>query len=131
MLSEPTSNPTLRVRVADARAWAGWVRALRAEIADQKAAGDLNPDLAAPEHVHQTLLELLAAIDALPRDAEHADLPLPERERLDPFVDQLQLVHSLVDRWVALGMLAARSPPEVQRFEQQLVHCAKPPNDRG
>lgn len=124
-MSEPTSNPTLRARVADARAWAGWIRALRAEIADQKDAGDINPHLAAPEHVHQTLLTLLAAIDELPRDADQADLALPQREHLDPFVDQLQRVHSLVDRWVELGLLAARPPPEVQRFEQQLVHCAK------
>lgn len=130
-MSDPTSKPILRAQVADARAWAGWIRALRAEIADQKDAGELNPDLAAPEHVYQTLLELLAAIDELPRDAEQADLALPQRQRLAELVDQQRLVHSLVDRWVALGLLAARPPPEVERFEQQLVRCAQRPDDRA
>lgn len=130
MVSDPTSTPTLRARVADARTWAVWLRALRAEIADQKDAGDLNPDLAAPEPVHQTLLELLAAIDALPRDAEHADLALPPRQRLAALVDQQQLVHSLVDHWVEVGLLAARPPPEVLRFEQQLIRATHLPDDR-
>lgn len=114
--------------MANARLWAGWLRALRAEIADRKDAGDLNPDLAAPGSVHQTLLELLAAIDALPPDADHAALALPPRHRLAALVDQQQLVHSLVDHWVEVGLLAARPPPEVLRFEQQLVRCAHPPD---
>lgn len=122
---------SVRVRVVQARAWADWIRAVRGEIAERKEVGDIDPDLTAPQHAYETLRELLAAIDALPDDAEHADLALPGRERLSPFVDQLVRARTLFDRWMQLGLLDSRPSEEADRFEQELRRCARKADDSG
>ncbi|GEM_PF-2927305 len=111
------------VVVADARAWADHLRAVRAAIGQAKDDGRLPPQLAAPENVHRTLLDLLGAIDALPHDAAdtgavdaRADLRVPPVERLVPFAIYVQAAMDWVERLHAHGVIDAVRPPGARRF---------------
>jgi len=111
------------VVVADARAWAGHLRAVRAAIGQAKDDGRLPPQLAAPENVHRTLLDLMGTIDALPHDAAdigatdaRADLRVPPVERLVPFAIYVQAAMDWVERLHAHGVIEAVRPPGARRF---------------
>jgi hypothetical protein len=106
---------TVRTRVEDARAWATFIRALRADIARAKRAGDLDPELGAPEALHGTLLEVLAAIDALPGEGS-AELRLSPVARLRVFFHYALAVHDWAERLHADGVLRVARDPVADRF---------------
>lgn len=120
-MSDAQPPPVLLVRVGEARAWAGWIRQLRAQIAKRKDAGDIDPALAAPQPVYEALLELLAAVDALPDDTDEAELVLPDRDRLGVFVEHLARLRPVFARWVEHWLLDVEPPEAARRFEQQLI----------
>lgn len=114
-----------QVSVADARAWATYVRSLRAEIAERKQDGELPADLAAPGSIYRTLLVVFEAIDALPEDAEYADLELSEGRNLAVFGHYLNALMSWIDFRVEAGLLRTVRPPEADRFVDTLLAHAR------
>lgn len=104
------------VTVADARAFAAWIRDLRIDIAAAMEAGKLPWHLGAPESIHRTLLALLATIDSLPGDRDVAPLPLPHPQRLLPFAIYMPSVVAWTDRLVERGVLSTVRPPGADRF---------------
>lgn len=111
----------LDTHVADARAWAGYVRALRADIAARKGAGALPDTSRAPDSVRRTLHLLLAAIDDLPGHHAAALLDLPERTALEEFVFHHAMVQQWADRLVRQGVLTTRRSLGAARFWRQLL----------
>lgn len=112
---------TLTVVVADARAWAEWIRGVRADIAARMEEGHINPDLTAPEPVHETLLELLEAIDALPAHQQAAELHLSDDARLQGLLDHLGKLQRWFDQLVDWGMVSHRRSEPAMRFHRHLV----------
>ncbi|MDP8969810.1 MAG: hypothetical protein M3N52_04815 [Actinomycetota bacterium] len=126
--STPDGITLLRgVRTADARAWANYIRTLRAEIAQRKAAGRLPPELGAPEPVYRTLLDVLAAIDALPSAQPTADLALPAGRPLQVWAFYTSAAHTWADDLVADGVLTIRRPAAAERFWAQIEELAEVP----
>lgn len=111
----------------DARAWASYVRALRAEIAEQKAAGNLPPDLRAPEPVHRTLLAILDAIDHLPSAAAATDLDLPAQRPLQVFACYMSVIHTWADGLVRNGVLTTTRPAAADRFWARMESVGEVP----
>lgn len=118
------SEDVMAVHVADARAWARYVRALRAGIAARKQQGEMPEGMRAPEVLHRTLVTLLARIDQLPGGDPTALLTLPHRDELEEFAYH----HSMVQRWadtlVREGTLDAWRPLSASRFWRQLQQIA-------
>ncbi|WP_041775676.1 diguanylate cyclase domain-containing protein [Blastococcus saxobsidens] len=112
-LRHPESLPGMRT--ADARAWAAYMAALRAEITDRKQSG-LPTAPRAPAVVHRTLEQLLAAIAALPPEAAVADLALPTRVDLEAFVFHQSAVDHWANTLVQDGTLTTRCPRAADRF---------------
>lgn len=111
---------TRTVAVADAHAWAAWIRGVRADIAQGMGEGHINPSLAAPEPVHETLLEVLAAIDRLP-DGGTAELTLPGSDRLHDLLEHLAGLQRWFDQLVDWGLSEHRRPEAALRFQRQLA----------
>jgi diguanylate cyclase (GGDEF)-like protein len=118
------------VGVADGRAWAEYMRTLRAEIAESKQSGRLPAGLRAPAGVHRTLEQLLTAIEELPAGPSTADLPLPDRTALQEFVFHQTAVHHWADSLAAQGVLRSRRPPSADRFWTRLALASTDPADR-
>lgn len=113
----------MSVRTADARAWAAYFRALRAEIAERKDAGLLPADLRAPGAVHRTLMELYETVDALPDD-EEAVLTLPAPSRLRVFVAYCAPLWTWIDERAREGVIVTERPPAAERFAAELAAAA-------
>ncbi|HEY8340270.1 MAG TPA: hypothetical protein VIK95_10395 [Egibacteraceae bacterium] len=103
------------ISVADARAWASYVRALRAEINQRKEAGELPDTLAAPELMHRLLVEVLTAIDELP-PRRTATLRLPGGRALLVFAWYQSSVQEWADKRVAEGLLTTTRSEAADRF---------------
>lgn len=112
---------SLTVVVADARAWAGWIRGVRADIAARMEEGHIKPDLTAPEPVHETLVQLLQAIDGLPADQRRADLCFPADARLQDLLDHLAKLQRWFDQLVDWGMVSHRRSEPAMRFQRHLA----------
>lgn len=115
-----TGTDRLTVRPRDARAWANYMVALRAEIAQCKDDGLLPETSRAPASVLRTLELLLATIQQLPQQREHAQLPLPERIQLEEFVFHQSMVNSWADTLADRGVLTVCQPPRATAFWTQL-----------
>ena len=115
-LRHPRPELLAGMRTAEARAWASYMTALRAEIADRKQSGALPAATRAPVTVHRTLEHLLAAIAALPPDAAVAGLALPARADLEDFVFHQSAVHHWADALVRDGTLTTRRSCPADRF---------------
>ncbi|HVM00899.1 MAG TPA: hypothetical protein VM324_16535 [Egibacteraceae bacterium] len=111
---------TETVVVADARAWAAWIRGVRADIAEGMRDGHINPALGAPEHVHRTLLDVLATIDGLPHDRDVAEAELPDAERLHALTGHLAGRQRWFDQLVEWGLSRHARPQAAIRFQKQL-----------
>lgn len=111
----------MTVLVAEALAWATWIRGVRADIAARMEEGHIKPDLTAPEPVHEALLQLLEAIDALPADQETADLHLSDDARLQELLDHLATLQRWFDQLVEWGMVTHRRSEPALRFQRQLA----------
>lgn len=111
---------TQTVTVADARAWAGWIRGVRADIAERMEEGHINPELAAPEPVHEALLQLLEAIDRLPADEEAAELQLVDDAHVQALLDHLGRLQRWFDQLVDWGMVRHRRSEPALRFQRHL-----------
>lgn len=110
----------LLVDVGDARAWAVYTQALRAEIAVRMDAGALPKVTRAPESIRRTLQTLLAAIEHLPGDGGAALLGLPHRTMLEEFVSHHTMVHHWADHLVRRGTLTTRRRLSACRFWSHL-----------
>lgn len=118
--SHAASTGHVVVNADDARAWARYMRLLRADIATAKDRGALPETTRAPDSLQRTLQPLLAAIDELPRDTETARLELPERTGLEEFVFHHGLVQDWADRLVRHGVLTTRRSLGAARFWKHL-----------
>lgn len=118
----------LVVHTGDARSWARYLRALRADIAAGKDTGALPQTSRAPDSVQRTLQVLLAAIDNLPHETVAAPLVLPERSGLEEFVFHHQMVQTWADGLARHGIIAARRSLSVARFWQQLHNLVSTPH---
>jgi hypothetical protein len=107
---------TLLVTTGDARAWASYIRGLRSDIDRAKREGRLDPGLAAPESIHETLMEILAAIDALPSDLPTVELRLPAVSRLRVFFHYALAIRDWGDRLYRDGLLRVARDPAADRF---------------
>lgn len=118
------TDDVMAAHVADARAWARYVRALRVEIAARKQQGEISEGMRAPEAIHRTLATLLARIDLLPDEHPTVLLALPDRDELEEFASH----HSMVQRWadtlVREGTLDAWRPLSASRFWRRLEQVA-------
>lgn len=119
-LRRPSAEALSGVRVDDARAWAGYMNALRADIAERKDLGELPSGTRAPATLHRTLEQLLAAIEALPREAAKADLALPERSELEVFIFHQSAVQPWADALARDGTLRTHRPAAADWFWAQL-----------
>jgi diguanylate cyclase (GGDEF)-like protein/PAS domain S-box-containing protein len=117
---EPAGAGSLTVRPRDAHAWADYMVALRAEIAQRKRDGAISENSRAPASATRTLQLLLAAIEHLPHQREDAELPLPERIQLEEFVFHHSMAQDWADTLVADGVLSTRRPPRADAFWTQL-----------
>lgn len=111
---------SLTVRPTEARAWADYIVALRAEIARRKDEGLLPKTTRAPASAFRTLQFLVTAIEHLPDEQGQAELPLPDREMLEEFVFHGSLVQDWADNLVRDGVLTTRRSPEASAFWAQL-----------
>lgn len=100
----------------DARAWAAYVRALRTEIAERKASGELPATLAAPELMHRLLVEVLEAIDDVRPGRRGASLDLPTGRPLLVFAWYQASVQEWADKRVAEGLLSTTRDAAADRF---------------
>lgn len=107
--------------MADARAWAGWIRGVRADIAARMEEGHIKPDLTAPEPLHDALLQLLGAIDDLPADRDTADLHLPDDAPLQELLDHLVTLQRWFDQLVDWGMVSHPRSEPARRFQHHLA----------
>jgi diguanylate cyclase (GGDEF)-like protein/PAS domain S-box-containing protein len=112
----PAAHTLPAVSVHDARAWAGYITELRADIASAKDARRLPSSTRAPGAVQRTLEQLLAGIDRLPGETTQADLPLPERTALEDFFFHQTAVHHWADALAREGVLHTRRPEAADRF---------------
>ncbi|HWB72244.1 MAG TPA: hypothetical protein VG452_08495 [Egibacteraceae bacterium] len=126
-LLQSDATPAAAVCVAEARAWSDYVRRLRAEIAERKAAGLLPSDLGAPTPMFDTLLVVLAAVDALPWDQARSVLALPEPRRLHVWAWYQSAAQNWADELVADGVLSVRRSAEADRFWAQVERLAQVP----
>ena len=107
---------SMDVNPDDARQWAAYMDALRAEIAAAKSKGLLPEQTRGPETVRRTLESLLAAIRQLPPEPGPARLALPQSTAFEEFVFHSGLVLQWADSLVAQGIIAARMSPGAQSF---------------
>lgn len=126
-LLQSDATSAAAVWVAEARAWSDYVRRLRAEIAQRKAAGVLPAELGAPAPMLDTLLAVLAAVDALPWDQPRSALALPEPRRLHVWAWYQSVVQNWADELVADGVLTVRRSAEADRFWAQVERLARVP----
>lgn len=117
------------VFVADARAWATYIRALRADIARQKQAGELPADLAVPRQIGASLRAVLAAIDALPVDAVVGDLELLDDQRLAAFAAYATTIQSWAEGQHRRGALSVSRPQAAARFWDQVLVAVHLPEE--
>lgn len=118
------TDDVMSVRVTDARAWARYVQALRAEITARKQQGEMPEGMRAPEAIHRTLATLLARIDLLPGGHSTALLTLPHRDELEEFAYHHGMVQRWADTLVREGRLDAWRPLSASRFWRQLQQVA-------
>ena len=100
----------------DARAWASYVRALRTEIAERKASGELPDTLAAPELMHHLLVQVLDAIDAMRPGRRQASLEMPSGRPLLVFAWYQASVQEWADKRVEEGLLTTTRDAAADRF---------------
>ena len=100
------------------------MRALRLEIADRKLTGDIAPNIRAPQSVHRTLVQVLAAIDQLDAESRSAALVLPAQQEVEEFVYHQTAVQHWADAIVAQGILTLTRPREADRFWDHLQRQA-------
>ncbi len=100
----------------DARQWAAYMDAFRAEIAAAKSRGLLPEQTRGPETARRTMESLLAAIRQLPEGPGAARLALPQATALEEFVFHASLVLQWADSLLAQGIIAARMPPGAASF---------------
>lgn len=112
------------ISVADAREWASYVRALRAEIAERKDAGELPDTLAAPELMHRLLVEVLDAIDELRPGRRTATLRLPVGRALLVFAWYQSSVQEWADKRVAEGLLTTTRSAGADRFWSRIEQAS-------
>lgn len=119
-LRSATGDVLRDVDPAECRAWAAYVRALRAEIAATKDAGVLPAGTRAPESVQRTLQLLLTAIDEVPADRTVVDLPLPGLTALQEFFYHHNAVQHWADALVSDGILDVEPSRLARRFWNRL-----------
>lgn len=123
-IERATSLTLTGVRPAEAKAWAGYMRQLRLEIAERKLTGVIAGQTPAPDNIHRTFQRVLAAIDRLEEDAQTATLVLPARRDVEEFVFHQTAVHHWVDALAARGELSTYRPAEADRFWARLERVA-------
>jgi diguanylate cyclase (GGDEF)-like protein/PAS domain S-box-containing protein len=105
----------------DARAWAAYMRALRAEVAEQKRVGALPAATRSPASAHRTLEQLLTAIEELPHEPALAELTAPDGPALQEFLFHQTAVHHWADALADDGIVTVRRRPAADRFWGQFT----------
>lgn len=123
-IERATSLTLTEVCPAEAKAWAGYMRQLRLEIAERKLTGAIAGHTRAPENIHRTLQRVLAAIDRLDEDAQTAALVLPARRDVEEFVFHQTAVQHWTDALAARGDLSTHRPAGADRFWARLERVA-------